>query len=144
MGVTNDDTGTTSRRAMLAGAGAAGVVVTLAACGSSSGGSTAGSTPGGGGAGGAIKAADVPVGGGKIFKDQDLVVTQPAAGQFKAFTATCTHAGCPVSSVSDGTINCNCHGSRYSVEDGSVKNGPATKGLTPKTVTVSGDSLTVS
>jgi Rieske Fe-S protein len=157
MGVTDDDTGTTTRRAMLAGAGAAGVAVTLAACGSGNG--SGGTTPtqgaatpttgapattgATGGGGGGIKTADIPVNGGKIFKDTNTVVTQPAAGTFKAFTATCTHQGCPVASVSNGTINCNCHGSQYSIEDGSVKKGPATTALTPKTASVSGDSITV-
>ena len=151
MGVTNDDTGTASRRAMLAGAGVAGVAVTLAACGTDpgNGGSTptndppattAASSPA---AAGGIKTADIPVNGGKIFKETNTVVTQPAAGTFKAFTATCTHQGCPVASVSNGTINCNCHGSQYSIKDGSVKKGPATKGLTAKTATVSGDTITV-
>jgi Rieske Fe-S protein len=173
MGVTNDDTGErrladpaqvpahdTTRRAMLAGAAAAGVAVTLTACGTepattptagpppTTGGAaaTTGSGGGTGGSGGtgAIKTADIPVNGGKIFKETNTVVTQPKAGTFKAFTATCTHQGCPVASVSNGTINCNCHGSQYSAADGSVKKGPATKGLTPKTATVSGDSITVS
>ena len=162
MGLPNDDNATTTRRALLAGAGAAGVAVSLAACGSSdNGGSTGTTTPttggatggptggagGGGGGGGAsdpIKTADIPVNGGKIFPNTDTVVTQPAAGQFKAFSATCTHLGCPVASVKNNVIHCDCHGSNYSATDGSVKNGPATKPLTPKTVTVSGDSLTVS
>jgi Rieske Fe-S protein len=148
MGVTNDDPAPTSRRAMLAGAGAAGVAVTLAACSSSGGGSSATPTtadpaPTTGGAGG-IKTADIPVNGGKIFKDTDTVVTQPSAGQYKAFSATCTHAGCTVGSVSNNVITCPCHGSAYNATDGSVKNGPATKALTAKTATVSGDSITVS
>jgi Rieske Fe-S protein len=162
MGVT-DDAGTTTRRAILTGAGAAGVAATLAACGKSDsggsggGGSTGGSTGGAptgappttGGGGVTLKTADVPVNGGKILKDKDIVVTQPAAGQFRAFTATCTHAGCQVAAVSDGTINCDCHGSRYSIQDGSVKH--SAPGLTPETqrplarknVTVSGDTITV-
>ena len=59
------------------------------------------------------------------------VVTQPTAGEFKAFDSTCTHKGCPVSKVEGDTISCTCHGSQYSIEDGSVKRGPATRGLTP-------------
>lgn len=72
-----------------------------------------------------VAAADVPVGGGVVVKDANVVVTQPNQGEFKAFTAVCTHSGCQVGSVSDGKIVCPCHGSAFSIEDGSVVNGPA-------------------
>ncbi|WP_256863132.1 Rieske (2Fe-2S) protein [Microbispora sp. GKU 823] len=85
----------------------------------------------------------MPQGGGKVFKDKDVVVTQPAAGEFKAFSATCTHQGCPVSSVSNNEIVCPCHGSKFSAKDGSVTNGPAAKPLAEKKITVSGDSITL-
>jgi Rieske Fe-S protein len=87
------------------------------------------------------KTADVPVGGGIVLADQKIVVTQPAAGDFKAFSALCTHKGCPVKDVADGTITCPCHGSTFSAEDGSVTNGPATAPLEAKEVTVDGDSI---
>jgi Rieske Fe-S protein len=98
----------------------------------------------GGGAGAALaKTSEIPVGGGKIFQSEKVVVTQPTAGQFKAFTAVCTHQGCTVASVSGGTINCACHGSKYSVADGSVKNGPAPSPLAAKKITVTGDDIAV-
>ncbi|MFC9438097.1 ubiquinol-cytochrome c reductase iron-sulfur subunit [Nocardia sp. NPDC057030] len=84
------------------------------------------------------KTADVPVGGGVIVGD--TVVTQPSAGTFVGLSSTCTHAGCTVASVSGGTINCPCHGSKYKL-DGSVSNGPATKPLAAKAVRVVGDSV---
>ncbi|HYF74354.1 MAG TPA: Rieske (2Fe-2S) protein, partial [Nocardioides sp.] len=74
-------------------------------------------------------AADVPVGGGVIYADQKIVVTQPTEGEFQAFSSICTHQNCPVTAVKDGTINCTCHGSKFSIEDGSVATGPATKPL---------------
>jgi Rieske Fe-S protein len=86
--------------------------------------------------------AEIPVGGGKIFADIQAVITQPTAGQFKAFSSICTHQNCPVTDVTD-TINCNCHGSRFSIVDGSVVNPPATQPLGERTVTVEGDNLTV-
>ncbi|MEV5961455.1 Rieske (2Fe-2S) protein [Kribbella sp. NPDC051952] len=89
------------------------------------------------------KTGDIPVGGGKIFAPQQVVVTQPTQGTFKAFTSICTHQQCPVASVADGTINCDCHGSKYAVADGSVVNGPAPQPLAPKQITVSGDSITL-
>jgi len=85
--------------------------------------------------------ADIPVGGGKIFKDEQVVVTQPKEGEFKAFTSICTHQKCPVANVSDGTINCTCHGSKFSITDGSVANPPATQPLAEKKITVSGNSI---
>ena len=88
-------------------------------------------------------ASSVPVGGGKIFEDQSVVVTQPSAGTFKAFSAICTHQGCTVSSVSGGTINCPCHGSKFKIADGSVASGPAKRPLPGKQVTASGGQLSV-
>jgi len=70
-----------------------------------------------------------------------LVVTQPVAGTFKGFSATCTHQGCKVAEVKGGTINCPCHGSRFAVADGTPAAGPATKPLPEKAVTVQGSSV---
>ena len=148
------------RRTVLAGMGAAGVAAVLAGCGGGSGDSggagaqppanattpaaaDTGSATGGGDNSDAIKTSDIPVGGGKIFDTQNIVVTQPTAGQFKAFSATCTHQGCQVATVQSGTIHCPCHGSQYSIVDGSVKVGPSTRPLPPKQATVSGDQITV-
>jgi Rieske Fe-S protein len=69
------------------------------------------------------------------------VVTQPTAGDFKCFTAVCTHMGCTVSSVSGGTINCPCHGSRFNINNGSVVNGPAASPLAPINIKVQGTSI---
>ncbi|WP_030147504.1 MULTISPECIES: Rieske (2Fe-2S) protein [unclassified Streptomyces] len=154
-----------ARRTVVAAAGAAGLAVALTACGGSddsssgvadSSGSSgtaqedqgAGSTPSSGGgdapAGNALAStADIPEGGGKVFADQKVVVTQPTAGEFKAFSATCTHQGCAVKSIADGVINCPCHNSNFSITDGSVKSGPATKPLPEMKITVDGDSITL-
>jgi Rieske Fe-S protein len=88
------------------------------------------------------KEADIPVGSGKVFPDAKAVITQPKKGEFKAFSAVCTHQGCLVETVTD-TINCPCHGSKYSITDGSVVNPPAPQPLPEKTIKVSGDTLTV-
>ncbi|MFF8969158.1 Rieske (2Fe-2S) protein [Streptomyces sp. NPDC014995] len=87
------------------------------------------------------RTADIPVGGGKIFKDEKVVVTQPTKGDFKAFSAVCTHQGCTVGSVADGTINCPCHRSSFRIADGSVTGGPATTPLPAERITVEGDSI---
>jgi Rieske Fe-S protein len=85
--------------------------------------------------------SDIPVGGGKIFKDEKVVVTQPEKGEFKAFSAVCTHQSCTVASVADGTINCVCHGSKFGIADGAVANGPATRALPAEQITVEGNSI---
>jgi Rieske Fe-S protein len=156
-----DTAGIPTRRTVVAAAGAAGLVATLAACGDgsndsskdagspgasggdqsqSSGGDTGGDTGGGTGGKDLGSAADIPVGGGKVI-DKKVVVTQPTKGDFRAFSAICTHQGCPVSAVEGGTINCPCHGSKYSIEDGSVKGGPAPKPLSKLNVKVEGGSI---
>ncbi|MFF1294290.1 MULTISPECIES: Rieske (2Fe-2S) protein [unclassified Streptomyces] len=120
-----------SRRTVVAAVGAAGLALTLNACGSDDDGS-----------GTALaKTSDIPEGGGKIFKDAGVVVTQPAAGEFKAFSSKCTHQGCAVTGISDGVITCPCHKSEFSVSDGSVRKGPATQPLPEQKITVSGDSI---
>ncbi|TDD92545.1 Rieske (2Fe-2S) protein [Actinomadura darangshiensis] len=138
-----------TRRGLLIGAGLAGVAGLAAACGGSgdddaggSGGSGGSGGDSGGGAGGALAAAsEIPVGGGKVFEDAKVVVCQPQEGEFKAFSATCTHKGCSVGSVSGGTINCPCHGSKFKIADGSVASPPADKPLEEKKVTVQGGKI---
>ncbi|MFD4903321.1 Rieske (2Fe-2S) protein [Streptomyces sp. NPDC058411] len=127
-----------ARRRTVLSAGAAALVT---GCGSSGGGGGGESSPPASGGGELTRTSEIPVGGGTIFEDRKVVVTQPAAGEFKAFSAVCTHAGCIVSSVADGTIDCACHGSRFSVEDGAVEQGPATRPLPAERITVEGGSI---
>lgn len=89
-------------------------------------------------------AAEIPVGGGKAYTDAKVVVTQPTKGEYKAFSAVCTHVGCICNQVADGTIDCPCHGSKFRITDGSVVTGPATAPLAAKKVTVSGGKLLLS
>ena len=150
-------TGSSSRRTVLAGACAA-CAAALAGCaryGTSQGlaGAPAGApaygpptSAGTGSAGGSAanvlaSTAEIPVGGGKILTAQKIVITQPQAGTYHAFTAICTHLGCIVNSVSGGTINCPCHGSKYSIVNGSVVNGPAPLPLAAVSIKVEGTSI---
>jgi Rieske Fe-S protein len=87
-----------------------------------------------------ISTAEVPEGGGTILAARGVVVTQPSAGVFVAFSATCPHRGCTVRAVAAGTINCFCHGSRFRITDGSVAGGPATEPL-PRVPIVVADGL---
>jgi Rieske Fe-S protein len=137
----------TTRRGVMLGAGLVGVAGVVAACGGSGGGAAAeDGTPkaadGSANRGASLaKTSDIPVGGGKIFPDRKIVVTQPEPGTFKAFSATCTHRGCAVGSVSGGTINCPCHGSRFAIADASVTSGPADKPLPAQPITVEGGEI---
>jgi Rieske Fe-S protein len=158
-----------TRRGVLAGVGLVGLAGAITAC--SSGGSSmsaavadpatssgmgaastatsaaasapaSASSAAGGSAAGALTATSaIPVGGGKIFAAQTTVVTQPSAGEFKVFSAVCTHMGCIVNQIADGRIDCPCHGSEYSITDGAVLAGPAPKPLPAKPFKVTGDSI---
>ena len=131
----------TRRQVLLTSGTVVAAAAVTAACGSGDSGSASGSSAPAAGA--TVKTADVPVGGGAIVKDAKVVVTQPQEGTFKAFSAVCTHQGCVVSSVAEGSINCACHGSVFSAADGSVTQGPAKSALAELTATVSGDTITV-
>jgi Rieske Fe-S protein len=141
-----------ARRSLLRGVAVGGLTLPLlAACGSddsggaASDGASADSGSGGSeGGSGVVATSDVPVGGGTILADAAVVVTQPTEGEFKAFSAVCTHQQCKVASIADGKISCPCHGSMFSIEDGSVQGGPAPAPLAEKQVTVEGDELSVS
>lgn len=153
----------TTRRAVVSAAGAAGLAAALTACGKEdssgsgdsqnagsaqesagsgqSGAAGAGGDTSGGGGMELAKTSQIPEGGGMVFKNHKVVVTQPSAGQFKAFSSICTHQGCSVGDVSDGTINCPCHQSKFDISDGSPKGGPATKALPGAKITVEGTSI---
>lgn len=149
-----------SRRDLIATAGtaavvAAGLAAALAACGS---GGASGNDSGNGNAAGNSDTAEngngpgdrtadlgatktIPEGGGKVFEERKVVVTQPRAGEFKAFSAVCRHQGCIVHDVSGGTINCACHGSKYAITDGGVRRGPATRPLPEQRLSVKDGEL---
>lgn len=148
--------GPVARRTVVAAAGAVGLGAALVACGSDDSSDSAEQTPAGSGgaddgangdsgAGGQgevlARTTDIPEGGGKVFEAKGVVVTQPSAGQFKAFSSECTHSGCTVGNISNGTITCPCHGSQFDASDGSVKKGPATKPLGAASISVEGDEI---
>lgn len=134
------------RKTVLAGAGIGLAAAAVAACSSGSDSSAPESSEDGSSAPESSKpagealatTADVPVGSGVIVGE--VVLTQPTAGDYKGFSAVCTHTGCLINEVADGTINCPCHGSKFNL-DGAVANGPASKPLEPVAIRVQGDSI---
>jgi Rieske Fe-S protein len=108
----------------------------------SSGSASSGSASTAGAQGSALAAtSEIPVGSGKIFTSEKVVVTQPNSGDFKAFSAVCTHMGCIVSTISNGTIDCPCHGSQYSISTGAVVGGPAPSPLPAQAINVTGSNI---
>ena len=135
------------RRSVIQAAATIGAAATaggaLAGCGSGTAASVASAASGAAAAAAeALKKADIPVGGGKVLGK--VVVTQPTAGTFKAFSAICTHQGCTVSKIENAQIICACHDSVFDAATGAVVSGPAKGPLAAKAITVSGDGLTVS
>jgi Rieske Fe-S protein len=116
------------RRSLLAGGAAVVVGGALVACGDGRPAASVGDAGAPPAAGTRLIAVnDVPVGGGVILPDEQMVVTQPAAGQFKGFSFVCTHRGCPVTQVKDGVIICPCHGSHFSIATGAPRPGSPAK-----------------
>ncbi|MFC3965960.1 QcrA and Rieske domain-containing protein [Nocardia jiangsuensis] len=135
---------TVSRRGVVLGAGVAAAAAAVAGC-STYGAEPAAPAPAAPGTaepGAPIpalaKTADVPVGGGVIVGD--TVITQPTPGNYVGLSSTCTHAGCTVTEIQDGAIDCVCHGSKFAL-DGTAVAGPAKKPLAAKVVRVEGDSI---
>ena len=124
-----------SRRRLLGTAGTAAAVTAVSACGGQEPkpqevryGQVVGQT------------TDVPEGAGVVFSNSKLVVTQPEAGRYRAFGASCTHAGCTVQEV-DEVIRCLCHGSEFDISTGEALAGPAQEPLEPFEVTVEGTDI---
>lgn len=76
-----------------------------------------------------------PTGGSSILVDY--------GGQWRAFGALCTHAGCAVS-FTGSSIYCPCHSGYFSPTDGSVQSGPPPTPLPEYGVVVQGGTLYVS
>jgi Rieske Fe-S protein len=130
-------TGPSRRQVLVTGGVVAAAVVVTAGCGSSG----SSSTPAAGGS--TVDIGDIPVGGGVVLEGKQVVVTQPTAGTFKAFSAVCPHEGCLVASVADGTITCPCHMGQFSAVDGSVQGGPPPAPLGEVGFTLSGSTITI-
>ena len=65
------------------------------------------------------------------------------SGQWKAFTATCTHQTCTVE-YTNSEIYCPCHGGTFNPSNGAVTGGPPPAPLTEFAVLVQGSDIYVS
>lgn len=84
--------------------------------------------------------------GGGVILIRIAAGNTPAA--FSALSSTCTHEGCTVSTfnTTSDLIECNApcgHGSRYTTT-GAVQTGPATAALAKMTISINGNTLSVS
>jgi nitrite reductase/ring-hydroxylating ferredoxin subunit len=98
----------------------------------------------GGGSGVIARTSDIPLRGGKIFEEEKVVITQPGPGDFRCFSAVCTHLGCILTDVRGGTMNCWCHGSLFDIADGAVEHGPARRPLPRVPIRLEGDRIRLS
>jgi Rieske Fe-S protein len=83
----------------------------------------------------------VPRGGGLVLADDKVVLTRLSGDEVLGFSAVCTHQGCTVASVAEGTIRCPCHGSRFDAGTGAVVHGPASRPLATVEVVVRSGSV---
>ncbi|MEU9120710.1 Rieske (2Fe-2S) protein [Streptomyces sp. NPDC048506] len=86
-------------------------------------------------------AAEVPVGGAKLYGAQRLLVSQPTKGAFKCFSIVCTHMGAILNKIEKGQGVCPLHGSRFEATTGKVAQGPATRPLEEVPVKVKNGTL---
>ena len=94
----------------------------------------------------AAKLSEVPVNSGKIFKfgNKPGILVRSAAGEFKAFSAVCTHLECIVQYREDTKqIWCACHNGQYNLSGKNV-GGPPPRPLEEYKVNTRGDDIVVS
>ncbi len=97
------------------------------------------------GSGGEVLSAvvKIPIGGGVVFTDSRVVVTQPTAGDLRCFSAVCPHQGCLVAGVTSMII-CTCHNSSFDISTGEVLGGPAPAPLSLVDFTINKNQVVLS
>ena len=89
---------------------------------------------------------DVPTNSARIvkFNKRPAVLIHTEQGQYKAFSAVCTHLGCTVQyGQDDQRLHCNCHGSVFDLNGKNVA-GPAPLPLQPLRVIVKDRDIFIS
>ena len=93
----------------------------------------------------AAKLSEVPVNSGKIFKfgNKPGILVHTATGEFKAFSAVCTHLECIVQYRDDTKqIWCACHNGQYNLSGKNI-GGPPPRPLEEYQVNTRGDDVVV-
>ncbi|WP_342318720.1 Rieske (2Fe-2S) protein [Corynebacterium mayonis] len=74
-----------------------------------------------------VAATEVPIGSAVIL--DKVIIAQPEAGTYVAYSSTCPHEFKKITQVKGDTVRCTAHGSLFNIVDGSVISGPAVRGL---------------
>ena len=93
----------------------------------------------------AAKITEIPPNSGKIFKfgNKPGILVRTAAGELKAFSATCTHLDCIVQYRDDTKqIWCACHNGHYNLSGKNI-GGPPPRPLEEFQVNTRGDDVVV-
>jgi Rieske Fe-S protein len=78
------------------------------------------------------------------FGNKPVILVRTSAGEFRAFTATCTHLDCTVQFRKDmGLIWCACHNGKYDLNGRNVA-GPPPRPLDEYRVIVQGEDIFIS
>jgi len=78
------------------------------------------------------------------FGNKPVILVRNAAGEFRAFSATCTHLDCTVQFRKDmGLIWCACHNGRYDLNGRNVA-GPPPRPLDEYRVIIQGEDISIS
>lgn len=86
-----------------------------------------------------VAKTEVPVGSAVIL--DRVIIAQPTAGEFVAYSAVCPHQQSKITVVKGDTVRCTKHGSEFSIADGSVLKGPAVNPLEPVQLSDAGDTV---
>ena len=93
----------------------------------------------------AAKKTEIPLNSGKIFKfgNKPGILVRTASGEFKAFSAVCTHLDCIVQYRPDTKqIWCACHNGQYNLSGKNI-GGPPPRPLEEFQVNTRGDDVVV-
>jgi Rieske Fe-S protein len=94
----------------------------------------------------AARINEIPLNSAKIVKlgEKPLIVVHTQSGDYRAFSAVCTHLGCIVEYRGEkgGYFHCNCHGGEYDLNGKNIS-GPPPRPLMPYPVSIKAQDVIV-